>query len=328
MRKNSILKFLAISGVLFSTSMVAQDYHFSQYDALVPTYQPAKTGMTDAYKYRAATQYRNQWRPLATKPFSTFALSYDMPINARWGAGGYIVNYDGAKVFNAFNVVLSGAYKITDPAQQEHLLTAGLQMGMIYKNTNNSDLLFESQYSDGQFNGQLPSNETFTRLSKLMPEFNMGFYYEWTDEKNDYHPYAGMTVFHMSSPQESTLMNSVDSKLPRRFLFHTGCKYQINDEFKVDGKVMYQYQGKATELVLGATGSYLLEEQKTDLMLGCYYRNKDAVVLLTGVEYEELTFTLSYDITTSTLKEFNGGKGALEFTLSYRPARGSDRSLF
>lgn len=299
----------------------AQDYHFSQYDALVPTYQPALTGIFNETHYRGATQYRNQWRPLATKPFSTFALAYDMPVAERWGVGGYIVNYDGAKVFNAFNFVVSGAYRITEPTQEKQLLTVGLQMGMIYKNTNNSDLLFESQYADGQFNNQLPSNESFQRLSKLMPEFNVGAYYEWTDPAKEYHPYFGATVFHASSPKESILMEGEGSTLPRRYLFHTGCKLDLSDEFRMNVKGMYQYQGKASDIVAGLSGSYLLTDKQTALQLGCYYRVQDAVVILTGVTYEDLTFTFSYDMTTSGLKEFNGGRGAVEFTLVYAPGR-------
>jgi len=322
-----IYTFFASLILCFPLASKAQDYHFSQFDALVPSYQPALTGMFRGYKYRAATQYRNQWRPLATKPFSTFALSYDMPFQKRWGLGGYIVNYDGAKVFNAFNLVVSGAYKIMDPDQDVHLLTTGLQMGLIYKNINNSDLLFESQYSDGQFNSSLPSNENFNKLSKLMPEFNVGFYYEWTDKENMYHPYAGLSLFHVSSPKESLLANSESSRLPRRFMLNTGCKFDINEEIKADFKILHQSQGKARDWLIGASGSYFLEGQDLDLKLGCFYRVKDAFVIMTGLTYDDLTFGLSYDVTTSGLNEFNGGKGALEFTLTYKPSISFNKSM-
>lgn len=321
MKRNFINNVIVGLVMIVPINSYGQDYHFSQFDAMAPTYQPGLTGMLNDYQYRGATQYRNQWRPLANKPFSTFAMSFDMPINERWGAGGYIVNYDGAKVFNAFNVVLSGAYQITDPGQKEHFLSTGIQMGIIYKNTNIADLLFESQYDEGQFNPALESNETFQRFSKLMPEFNMGAYYEWIDRNNQYHPYIGATIFHMTSPKESLLENSSQSKLPRRYLLNGGCKFEVNREMKLDLKTMYQYQGKARELMFGLGGSYLLVEHNTDLKLGCYYRWKDAVSVVTGVNYEDLTFAISYDIITSGLKEFNGGMGALEFVLAYTPGK-------
>lgn len=317
MKLNRIIAALIIS---MPIGLLAQDYHFGQFDALAPTYQPALTGIFSDSKYRGATQYRNQWRALANKPFSTFALSYDMPLKERWGIGGYLVNYDGAKVFNAFNVVVSGAYRIIDPNQTEHLLTTGFQMGIIYKNTNNADLLFESQYDQGQFNPTLPSNESFQRFSKTLPEFNWGVYYEWTDPENMYHPYFGASIFHISSPKESLLMSSEASRLPRRYQLNGGCKLEFNEKLEANVKGMYQYQGKAQEWVFGASGSYLVEEN-TGVNLGCYYRLRDAVTILTGITYEDLSFMVSYDITTSGLKEFNAGRGALEFTLIYQPAK-------
>jgi len=307
--------------IAFVLKSNAQDYHFSQFDALVPTYQPALTGMFKDYNYRSATQYRNQWRPLATKPFSTFAIAYDMPIDQRWGVGGYIINYDGARVFNSFNLVASGAYRITDPGQKDHLLTTGLQMGIIYKNTNNRDLLFDSQYSNGTFNPELEDNEDFQRFSKLMPEFNLGFYYEWIDPRNKYHPYAGASIFHVSSPKENLQNTDEATRLPRRYLFNTGSKFDISKEFKADLKFMYQMQGKAREFVLGAMGSYYMMENDLDLNLGVYYRWDDAIIISCGMDYKELLFMLSYDITTSGLKDFNNGFGALEFMMAFRPKK-------
>lgn len=321
MKNRKINSTLAIVFTILSINISAQDYHFSQFDALAPSYQPALTGMFDDYKYRAASQYRNQWRPLATKPFSTFGMSYDMPVNDRWGVGGYLVNYDGAKVFNAFSFIVSGAYKVTDPNQKKHLLTTGLQAGIVYKNINNSDLLFENQYDNGKFNPSIPSNENFQRLSKLVPEFNFGIYYEWIDELNDYHPYVGVSVFHITSPKESLLSTEEDTRLPRRFMFNGGCKLDVTKELEIDVKGMYQYQGKAREILFGASGSYLLGESNTKANLGLYYRIQDAACVMAGITYDELTFNLSYDITTSGLSNYNNNMGALEITLIYQPKK-------
>ena len=101
----------------------------------------------------------------------------------------------------------------------------------------------------------------------------------------------------------------------------------INDEIKLDIKILNQNQGKANGFTLGTGGSYYLAEQDIDLKLGLYLRAKDAFIIATGLSYDDLTFMLSYDITTSGLKEFNGGQGALEFTLVYRPSKASNPSI-
>ena len=309
--------------VLFGMTGVmsqAQDYHFTQFDALAPSYQPAKTGMFTDKVYKASSQYRNQWRPLAANPFSTFGMSFELPLSEQWGVGGYLINYDGAKVFNAFNMVGSIAYQITDPRQKKHLLTTGLQVGLIYKNINTKDLLFDAQYWNGTFSSELSSNETFVRMNKLMPEFNAGVYYEWIDNSQDFHPYAGASIFHVTSPKEALLSDSF-SRLPRRYLFNGGVKVALTRDMEVDLKGMYMAQEKARETLIGLVGKYVLPGSTTGFHLGSYYRFKDAISILAGIEYDYMTFIMSFDITTSGLKEYNGSRGAIEFTLSYAPGR-------
>lgn len=329
----TIVKYITIASIIFlNLKVVAQDYHFTQFDVIEPMMNPAKTGMFNEYKYRAATQFRNQWRSVASKPFTTFALSYDMPLGDRWGAGAYLINYDGAKIYNAFSFVASGAYKITNPNQSKHLLTTGLQIGVIYKNTNNLDLLFDNQYSSGTFHGDLPSEESFLKFSKTMPEFNYGIYYEFIDDSKRFHPYAGISIFHITSPKESILIESVDSKLPRRFSFNGGSKFNVSREFDVNVQALYMLQGTARELSLGAlgtyrmkgqsVGSYSIKEQNLAFFFGANYRHKDAVGIILGLQYDVLRYKFSYDLTTSTLNTVNNGKGAIEFSMVFQPKNG------
>ena len=306
--------------LIFVSKSYGQDYHFTQFDVAEQALNPAKTGVGTNSAFRGVTQYRNQWRPLATKPFSTFLLSYDMPISDRFGVGAYMVNNDGAKAFNAFNFVLSGSYKIMDPKQKKHLLTTGLQIGVLYKKTSDFDLLFDNQYNSGKFSAELESNENLTKFSKTMPEFNFGAYYEWTDKANIYHPYAGISIFHLSSPKESLIESADNSQLPRRFVFNGGSKFNITDEIDVNLKSLYMYQGNAKELVIGLSGKYKFTENNMEAILGSNWRKDDAVSILVGVKYQDLTFLISYDITTSQLNEFNNSNGGIEFTLVYSPS--------
>lgn len=317
--KNLNIILLSVS-LIFVGKSFGQDYHFTQFDVAEQALNPAKTGMGFNSAFRGVTQYRNQWRPLATKPFSTFLLSYDMPLFERFGVGAYMINNDGAKAFNAFNFVLSGSYKIMDPKQKKHLLTTGLQIGVLYKKTSDFDLLFDNQYNSGKFSAELESNENLTRFSKTMPEFNWGAYYEWIDKNNKYHPYVGISIFHLSSPKESVIETAENSQLPRRFVFNGGSKFNITDEIDVNLKSLYMYQGNAKELVIGLEGKYKFTDYNMEVIAGSNWRKDDAVSALLGVKYQDLTFLMSYDITTSELSEFNNGNGAIEFTLVYSPA--------
>lgn len=329
----NIRHIVAVSSLLFLIqSVVAQDYHYTNFDEIEPMLNPAMTGTFKTYKYRAAAQYRNQWRSVASKPFSTFSLAYDMPIDSRWGIGGYLTNFDGARIYNAFNFVVSGSYKIIDPKKDEHLLTTGLQAGVIYKNTNNLDLLFDNQYSGGTFNPQLPSQESFARFSKTMPEFNFGVYYEYTDDAKKFHPYLGVSLFHITSPKEAILIESTAAKLPRRLAINGGSKFNISQELDLNLKTLYMLQGTAREFVLGllasyrqkgqSIGSYSMKEQSLEYFAGANYRHKDAIAIILGLQYDVLRYKVSYDITTSTLNTVNRGRGALEFSMVFMPKNG------
>ena len=308
-------------GCFLTASINAQDYHLSQYDVIPMAMNPALTGMNTGKLYRAAAVYRSQWKQLSSRAFSTFGLSYDMKLHDRWGAGVHIVNNDRARAFNSLMFIASGAYEITASTQRKHRLTTGLQLGFIYNTINQSDLTFDNQYGEGDFNGNLPSLETFQRGSKTMPEVNWGVAYKWTDPNREYHPYVGIAAGHLLSPKNSFFETGDEApRLPRKFTFNGGSEYELNEKFTFDGKVLAMFQGQASEILFGVNSFYdIKENENTIVQLGLYYRNKDAFIVSTGVEYQGLIYVMSFDFTTSGLNEYGGGTGALEFSLVFTP---------
>ena len=313
----SILSFIVIANCNLSWG---QDYHFSQYDAMPVRFNPGLTGMFKGYNYKAGAIYRNQWRALSVKPFSTFSLGYEMPLKDRWGVGGYITNYDGAKIYNEFNLVVSGAYRITDPRQDVHQLSVGLQAGFINTNINDQELTFNNQYDNGGFDPDLSSNESFARFSKFMPEINIGIYYKYAESKT-FKPYGGFAISHITSPKNQFIETTNNkTRLPRKFLLHAGLIYKIDRDFTLEFKTREMWQGKASEYFFGAELSYLVDRKsKTYIKPALYYRVKDAVVVGLGVEYKNITLVTTYDITTSSLKQYNNKRGGLEFSLRFTP---------
>ncbi len=51
------------------------------------------------------------------------------------------------------------------------------------------------------------------------------------------------------------------------------------------------------------------------LIGGLYYRSGDAVIPMVGLGFKDYNFTFTYDATVSTLKNYNGSRGAFEFWL-------------
>ncbi len=163
-----------------SNRVSAQDAQISQFDSAPVMFNPANTGMLKFTDMRIAALYRSQWSSLATS-FNTFAMSFDMAASDRLGFGGVFVNTDEANVINTSNFLISGAYQITDPNQTKYMITTGVQLGILYKRLNVNDMIFDSQFDGYNFDGDLPSMETFTNTSRFMLDANIGVSYKSTD---------------------------------------------------------------------------------------------------------------------------------------------------
>jgi len=48
---------------------------------------------------------------------------------------------------------------------------------------------------------------------------------------------------------------------------------------------------------------------------GVYYRVSDAFIPMLGFQWKMLRFTFTYDVTVSTLRNYNDARGAIEFAI-------------
>jgi len=294
-----------------------QDSHLSQFDAIGVTLNPGQTGMYKDADFKAGTQYRNQWGALSSK-YATSVIAYDMPLNSRWGVGGYIVNDDETQTYNVFKFVVGGAYQIMEE-NNKHMLSVGLHAGIIYKNIKESELLFDNQWNDGNFDSDKSSGENIENLYKIMPEVNLGIYYKGINENQKINPYAGLAFYHVTNPRESFL-GAKDSRLPLRYQLNVGAKYKIDDKLTLDPGIFGQYQRNIYEINAGLRAYYIINEL-VKVNAGAYYRINDAAIILLGISYKNVDFNMSYDINTSSLKQYTNGKGAFEFSIIFRGIR-------
>ncbi|OIP03525.1 MAG: hypothetical protein AUJ97_04370 [Bacteroidetes bacterium CG2_30_32_10] len=304
--------------ISISEKTVAQDPHFSQYDASPVVFNPALTGMHGADGIGVYSQLRTQWGSMA-RGLTTTSFALDLPYDEQWGIGAYLLNDNQAELLNAFNLVVSGAYKITEPNQKKMRMSVGLQIGFIYKSIKKNELLFDQQYTDGTFDPDLPSGETFIRYHKMMPEINFGFNYTSTDNNSTLNPYGGIAVFHVTNPKESFVSTNNYSRLPFRFVLNGGSKIAITDEVMVDPNFLLMRQGQDAEYNFGIRALYSSSGSEFAVNGGINYRLKDAIIPFVGFLYKNVTYQLSFDINTSTLKSYSRHRGGVEFFVSFSP---------
>lgn len=302
------------------TAYAQQDFHLSQYESAILYMNPALTGMFCGQKgdYRVASDFRSQWRALGTKPFSTAYIGFDMPLKKygeKWGAGGYIIdNHAGAGRFTTLNVIGSASYNIMN-GTNEHYLTTGLQVGILYKAFNPQNYTYDIQYSSssGTFDTNIPSQEAFASNSLAKFDANLGLFYKYMGKGRKYHPQAGFSVYHLTKPNVS--FTDGKDHLTMRFNFMTSCVFDLREDMQLEPRVLFMNQAKATELNLGALFYYKIKNSSLDAIVGCDYRNKDALIFHIGFRQDQHYFRFSYDVNTSALNNYTGGRGAWEFSL-------------
>lgn len=303
--------------LILSLTVRAQDFHVSQFDVLTLYYNPALTGVYDGKDksdYKAFLTHRSQWNALSIKPFRTYSLGYDMRYK-KFGLGGLLLNNrSGVGNFNSLSFLLSGSYFIIDNKDAPHTLTVGLQMGLLNKSVDPNNFLFESQLSSttNTLDANIANGESFGNTNKLNFDANMGIYYKYDEKTEWYKPFVGFSIYHITRPNES--ITSTSSKLPMRFNLNFGSKFILNDDVTLTPLFLYAYQAKAVEFNMGFLGTYRVKNDN-DIIYGFAYRWDDAVVMNLGFRKENITFRMSYDLTTSSLSEYNSSRGAYEISL-------------
>lgn len=303
---------------LMVTNLNAQDIHLSQYDASPILLNPALTGMLDKGDFRLATNYRTQWASVSSSSFTTTGIAFDTKLKPRWGVGAYATNNDLAGFINVFNFAFSGSYQITDPTQNKYKITTGLQVGFLLKSLNPDEFVFDSQYEDGSFNTSKLSGENFTKTNSFSPDFNWGIAYVHTDESWKIKPFAGLSLFHLSLPNESFTDGDSDN-LPIRWVFNGGVKYKINEKVNLKARSLFMLQRKAKEFNFGALVEYRIKDTEYILLGGIDVRWDDALIFSLGLNHKNISYRLSYDITTSSLQSVTGGRGGGEISIVYTP---------
>jgi type IX secretion system PorP/SprF family membrane protein len=311
-------KYFTLLLIFAATILCAQDFHLSHYDATPQYLNPALTGMNyeDKSDYRINANYRSQWKSFLPKPYTTIGIGGDIP-HKRFGLGAFLIaNRTGVGNINALNAHLSAAYRITNDPSGKHNLSVGLQLGIIQKSFNPSQLTFDNQYSvdKGGFDTQISNGESFSKTNVVNFDAGIGISYVKRDSNQVVNAFGGFSIFHVNKPNES--FTSQEYKLPMRFVLYGGINIEINEKCIVAPNILLMYQAQANEISPGAMIYYNIKEPYF-LIAGLNYRNKDAIILHLGLKHKSNVYRLSYDINSSSLRSYSGNRGAIEFSVIY-----------
>ncbi len=310
-------RLILIPVILFAFSVKAQDAHLSMYDAAPLFLNPALTGVVDA-DFRIHAQYRTQWKSVNFKPYTSYLISYDMPIK-KWSFGVQLNNFRaGYGNFNVLQGLLSTSYTTGLDKKKNHMLSFGVQAGMVQKSVEYQLLSFNNQYTltnGGHFDQTIANGENFNGQTIYIPAANAGLIYYYAKQNARLNPFVGVSAFNLLNVKES--LYGIDNRLPLRFYGHVGARINITETFYLIPKVLIMQQKKFHEQTYAVEAGYYLKNSDFYLLGGVIFRAKDAVIATIGGKLDRFVLKVGYDINVSKLSTVSSGRGGFEISFTY-----------
>jgi type IX secretion system PorP/SprF family membrane protein len=299
----------------------AQDIHFTQYYTSPENLNPALTGFFRGTQ-RFTLQNKTQWSSVTT-PFKTLSASFDMPILLRYlkrdlFGGGIVFNRDqaGDSRFGTTQANISLSYIRSINKVNNQFVSLGIQTGAAQRTIDYSKLIFDNQWDGTSFDPAISNNEQFAKENFIFFDLSAGAYWYYMPHKN-INFNGGISLFHINEPKQSLLGNN-DIRLDRKFVIHAGSQLKARDKLLVLPGFLFLQQGIYHEFDLGLMLKVIKEPADKNylaMQFGIYYRNKDALNFIAGLDYKNIFIGISYDVNTSNLVPASNSRGGFELSL-------------
>ena len=320
MKFNTLRHIILIFNLIFCIYITGQDFHYSLIQFSPLNLNPAQTGWHDA-DIRINANHRTQWNSVTT-PYNTYSFGSDFSKITPFPIG-LIVNQDraGDSDFNTFQTNLSTAFQLINDSVQH--LRIGIQGGITIRSIQTDNLTFDSQYNGMFFDPTLPTNESFSTFNKIYGNMNFGIMYvRRIGIRNILN--MDLSAFNLNQSDQSFMGAVPPVRIDPKITARIEHQFTLNDFFSIDNSIFFIQQGTHREVLLGAKIKYLLADLidlKRAIWTGVYYRNKDAIFITGGFEFNQWQAGISYDINLSTLIPASRLRGGFEMALIYKIKR-------
>ena len=324
--------FIFSACIVATSTLNAQDVHFSQFANSPLHLNPALTGIFDGTA-RISNTYRSQWSSFGNG-YKTIMLSGDMPIgkkinkNNHFGVGAMIYQ-DKAGTAGYKSTVIEGSlsYITGFSDQNKSFFSLGFQGGLNQQAIDLNKATWDSQWNGDEFDPALPTGESIQLQQFTYLDLNAGvLYYYIPNENNSFN--IGAAMSHIGSPNVS-FYTEEETPMRSKVTVHTGGEIVIdkNDETWFNPRAMFTLQGNQKEIIAGGhfkrkvqfKSRYTNYKKEAYFYAGGFYRLEDAFVVSFRFEFNTLGLGISYDVNTSTLSKLAGASNAFEINLAYIP---------
>lgn len=295
--------FLIIFFSLSTFCLNAQDIHFSQFQISKTLINPALTGSLKS-DFQAIIQRRSQWSSIGS-PFKTIALAFyakDFLLNKSFGIN-LINDNAGESNFKTSGLNISLSQQLLE--NDKTIISFGALIGAFQRTFELSSLVFIEE-------------EGIIDESMFFLDFAVGSSF-FQNINNSFDILGGLSLYHINKPNQSFSFASQLST-PIKYNFHFTSNYYFTNEITVSGSLFSSKQLSYKEFIYGLDLNYdlpidLYENNK--LCIGIYGRYGDAIIPKIGINLNQFSVNILYDVNISDLAIATNNYGAFEFSISY-----------
>ncbi len=317
---------ISVLSLLATIQCAAQDIHFSQFYENAILRNPALTGIFSG-DYKAGVNYRTQWGSIAN-PFQTVMVSGETRFIVNKEQNDYLsvgiaTSYDhaGAINFNSIQVTPAINYNKSLNDGRASYLSVGFAGSYIQRSVDPSKMTLDNQYIGGNYISTAPTGEqlAFSKLNHYDVSAGVSFNSTLGEEAQVVY-YIGAAAYHVTRPKEAFNPNETFIRLSPKFSGNFGLQARLTKELGFSVLGNYTHQNPFRETMIGGMVNWratLSEMRRFVLYAGCFMRVGDAIIPTLKMDYNTYSFTMSYDVTTSSLKTVSS-QGGWEFSFYVR----------
>lgn len=308
-----------------ATATKAQDIHFSQFYETSILRNPALTGIYNG-DYRFGLMYKNQWSSISA-PFQTATGSAEMKKQLGESQDfigfGVLGFYDKTGSINLTTLSGNLAVSYNKNLNEEHgtFLSIGLMGGYLQRHYDPAKMTFGNQFIPGSgFDPGNPTGENLPNPKVAQMDFGAGINYTsnvGADNKTNYS--IGVAGYHLTRPENNFFGSNAGVRQDFRWNVNVSSNWLINETWSAQAQGNFMLQGKYNETMVGGlvgrTNAASGSEDVLVFYAGLMYRVSDAVIPVVKIDYNDLTFGMSYDMNVSKLRAASNIRGGFELSL-------------
>lgn len=323
MKKRSCLSLGAL--LITALQLTAQDFTFSQFYEQPLLRNPALAGFFNG-DIRVAMAHRDQWGSV-TVPFRTTSLSieYKIPMAnyhdvltigtqmSMDGAGDIRLKRTQLLPVVAFHKSLDG--------EKDTYLSLAFMGGPVSSQFDITQLKFGDQYNGGSFNPSNPSMQPINNNSYSYWDLGTGLAFSTVlNKQTRFYVAAGLA--HFTKPTIKSVATTEASFLAPKLSLNMGLHGKVGERAHLIAFADYFSQGGHRQmlggLLYGISATQFEDEEAAIIYFGSFLRYGDAVIPVIKLEFNKMTFGVSYDVNISKLNTVSNWRGGLELTAAYK----------